>query len=727
MRPELEQIEKIEQYLNDQLNAADRLQFEQEIANDPALKAAVDDQRAIMKGMDRIALRQNITKAARRYHGRRNLIRLGIGGVVVAGLFALLFLQWHPHEAGERQNVGASQYNGTALPALNEAGKPDWATADSMIAAQQFILHADSDTIIETKGGMVCSVPANAFVGADGKAVTGTIQLYIKEATDPLTIMKAGLTTRSGDRLLQTGGMFFMDARQGKDILKIDTAKGIYAQVPTSLPKPGMQLFSGKRMPDGSIDWIDPKPLEHDLVDIDILALDFYPPGYLIRLREDGFKINRKTFTDSVYYSMASLFDKNPGRAIQHATGFYSKDSLPGPAMDTASYTDLRCGISPAKIKTIWSVKYQYTLLATHAFEHRLAVIHQFMDPALLDLYVDNLDKNLYEVDEMAAAKAGTEAKQIFLQFAALRDGKVKNGNKQFDKLREYYNLKTKILTEAIVAAERKMAQEKVRIDNEANASRNNHAIVQAERVANNFNEELNINLKSAYKQLGYPEPPPSARTMSVATNTARITNTGWSNVDAYVTIATTDRTSMNYTDKQTGKKAVIDYQPISVTIANAAQYDRVLVYLLPEQLNSFMQMNREAGHYTEKLNGMMQYDLVCIGIKGQQQSFYQLNNVTAKSYEGVQLQPRPAAEITALIDKLRATETSALNNEIGFAIWSVQDEQRLVQQRRWEELFRDLRRAFFHCMEDPAHPPNENEVNGDGNYNPAADDYRPH
>ena len=728
MRPELEQMAKVEQYLNNQMGATDRAQFEQEIASNPALKAMVADQRAILKGVDRIALRQDVTMAARSYHGRRNSIRRGIGGVVVAGLIALLLLQWHPHETGTKQANAALQYNGTALPALNEAGKPEWATADSMIAAQQFTIHADRDTIIETQSGMVCSVPANAFINANGKAVTGTVQLYIKEATDPLTIIKAGLSTRSGDRLLETGGMFFLDARQGNDILKIDTAKRIYAQLPVSSPKPGMQLFSGKRMADGSIDWVNPQSLVHELVDVDILTLNFYPPDYLTRLRENGFMINRKAFTDSVYYSLAAVFDKSSAWSIARPKDSRSKDSVDGPGKDTSSYTDLHCGINPAKIKTIWSAKYQHTLLATRAFEQRLAVIHWFMEPDLLDLYVNNLDKNLYEVDAMAAAKTtNPEVKQTFLRFATLRDGKVKKGNKQFDKLREYYNLKTKILTEAIVATQQKMAQEKKRIDNEAYTKRSNHAFSAVDRLAANFNEELNINIKSAYQQLGYPEPPATATTKPAFTNTALITNTGWCNVDAYVTVATTNRTTMSYTDRQTGKKAVIDYQPIAVSIADATKYDRLLVYLLPDQLNSFMQMKQDAGRYTEKLNGLMRYDLVCIGINRRQQSLCLLNNVTAKSYDGLQLQVKSASEVAAVLNKLRASQSSAVSNEIGFAIWSVQDEQRRVQQRRWEDLFRNLRHAFFHCFEDPdsARLSEENAI-GEANYNPGADDYRP-
>ena len=190
---------------------------------------------------------------------------------------------------------------------MNQVGK-EWSDADRKIAPQVFTINGARDTVIESKGGIIFSIPANGFLDSDGKPVKGQIQLTVKDALDAGTIMTSGLSTQSGDRLLETGGMFYIDARTGDDILKIDPAKGIYAGVPADTVKPGMQLFQGKRMADGSIDWVDPKPISHDLTPVNIASLNFYPPFYLDSLKSWGYDTSNKKFTDSLYYSFAARF-----------------------------------------------------------------------------------------------------------------------------------------------------------------------------------------------------------------------------------------------------------------------------------------------------------------------------------------------------------------------------------------------------------------------------------
>ncbi|MEJ0083217.1 MAG: hypothetical protein WDM78_20220 [Puia sp.] len=45
--------------------------------------------------------------------------------------------------------------------------------------------------MIETKGGIVMSVPANGFLGKNGQPVKGRFELAVKEALDPASIIRA--------------------------------------------------------------------------------------------------------------------------------------------------------------------------------------------------------------------------------------------------------------------------------------------------------------------------------------------------------------------------------------------------------------------------------------------------------------------------------------------------------------------------------------------------------
>ncbi len=134
-------------------------------------------------------------------------------------------------------------------------------------------------------------------------------QLTAKLSTYP------GLSTLAGDRLLETGGMFFVDARQNGKPLRIDPAHASYAEIPTGNVRSGMQLFTGKRLAGGIIDWTNPRPLEHDLLPVDIHLLDFYPPHFLDSVAAWGYDRGNKTFTDRLYYAFSYLFDgSDPAR-----------------------------------------------------------------------------------------------------------------------------------------------------------------------------------------------------------------------------------------------------------------------------------------------------------------------------------------------------------------------------------------------------------------------------
>lgn len=795
MRPELELIEKIAQYLSGELSPDEARAFDILMANDPLLREAVAAQQAIMQGINRAGIRQEVQRAGTRYHIGKRLSRWGIyggTGLIIAAAGFLLFQKqlWHT----DKKTIATSAYNGTQLPTLNEQGTKDWATADSLIPAQVFSITTGYDTVIETKGGMVLAIPANALLTQDGKAATGAISLCIKEALDPLTIMTARLSTMSGSRLLETGGMFFLDARQANELLHINPNNQIYAEIPTQEIKAGMQLFSGKRMPGGSINWINPVPLPQDLAALDINGLDFYPPNYLQLLSKAGYPTTNKRFTDSVYFSLAALFsdraDLNSDDGVVEVDGGYdsqSKDSVytlsdtsngrskgaytlgktlfqancatchnplkdaTGPALGGKSYSwpsrqwvydwvrnpsgmiakgdkhalelfdkykptvmtafpklkneeiaaiiqyadeyDGMCGINPAKIKAIWNNQYQNTLLATREFEQRLKFIHQSKDPELLDLYVTNLDKALYQIDSMAAMRTSGNIKAGFSAFYALKNGRVKRDSKCFEKLRDYYAQKTRLFTEAAAAAVQKMMAQEQQAAREAKAKTLAHTADNAARIERNFAQELELNLERAYAQLG------KVRPIASASFAVTITNTGWNNVDRYVLEATANRTTLDYTDPESGKKAVIEYKPISVTIDNAKSYDRLLVYLLPDKLSSFMAMNETDGLFTEKQNGLMKYELVCMGIKGSQYSFLHVSSVQAKAYESLKLTAIDSASLQGVMSSLRNVgQGNAVRKEIEYAVWDLQNIRRQTERLKWQALIADLRAGLFDC-----------------------------
>jgi hypothetical protein len=491
MRPELELIEKIEQYLSDQLPAAEKAAFEEQLAADPNLREAVQLQQDIRAALHRASLAASIRRARQHYYRTTWLKWGGIGlGTILVITALILLLRPTSQLPGTKTSrstptpgstppptstaspatipspdsiqpvPGKPSYPDNHLPTANETGDAGWSSADSNLDAQTFWLSSRRDTVIETSAGIVLSIPAAAFLNANHQPVTGTIELVLKEALDAATILKAGLSTYAGDRLLETGGMFFLDARQNGRPLRVDANHAIYAEIPTDKVRPDMQLFTGKRLAGGIIDWTNPRPLEHDLLPVDIHLLNFYPPHYLDSVAKWGYNRSNRTFTDSLYFSFARLFSKATEDTaigiVQDIDTILRDTILPRPNPATrhprvvTDRTPSSCGINPAKIAAIWNDHFQNTLLATREFEQRLILIHQSGDNDLLDLYVNHLDKSLCTIDSLAAAQTTGNTRHRFLAFAARHDGKVKHGDTRLDKLREYYQNKAAAFAEAV-------------------------------------------------------------------------------------------------------------------------------------------------------------------------------------------------------------------------------------------------------------------------------------
>jgi hypothetical protein len=701
MRNELEQIKKIEDFLTGQLSAAGRVEFEKEIANNPQLQEDIKLQQQMMQGIERAAIRQNVKQASVRFKRIRRFYKGGLCGMIIVVITSVLYFTHYK-----------KVYQDGKLPAYNEQGGKDWASADSNLVAQTFLINAGKDTVIETQGGIVLSIPANGFLNNDGGAVSGEIEFVVKEALDEASIIKAGLSSKTGDKLLETGGMFFIDARKNGDALKIKPGNAIYGQVPTDSMKAGMQLFQGRRLANGSIDWVKPKALNHDLVPVDIKSVNFYPPHYLDSLAKWGYDSHNKKFTDSLYYSLAwatiDRVSKPSGPTVAPFGGLKNSSEVKDTIKSTllthiardsdifiSSESDI-CAINPAKIKAIWNEKFQNTVLSTREFEQRLYWIHKTGNDNVLEMYVDNLDKPLYKIDSMIA-RSNISLRARFKKFAALSAGGINTNSKQIQKLQQYYRVKSKLFGEAAEKTRNKIWQRRLTLDNVADKKRGDYDDKSAKRDAQTFDQEFEVNLKDAYRQLGYHTP--NFKPVSKATYTVQIINTGWSNVDRYVYESVAKRETLNFTDKATGKTATIKYLPATFKIPRYKTYNRLYVYLLPDKLSSFMRINGLAGNYTEKLNELMQYRLVCIAYKGEQAFLYSHSDIQAKEYDSIELIPVSEKELGR---QLNATgnkiQSSDIGKEMEYFKFDIKDQKRQEQDMAGDELNRKVKRLISVC-----------------------------
>lgn len=117
---------------------------------------------------------------------------------------------------------------------------------------QHFRIDPAMDQVITGAAGTELLIRANSLVDAQGRPVSGEVALELTEALDVRAMIAHQLTTRSGQRLLETGGMLKVSATDAQgNALRLRSADPMRVVVPSADTDSGMELFVSD---DGS-DW----------------------------------------------------------------------------------------------------------------------------------------------------------------------------------------------------------------------------------------------------------------------------------------------------------------------------------------------------------------------------------------------------------------------------------------------------------------------------------------
>ena len=321
-------------------------------------------------------------------------------------------------------------------------------------------------------------------------------------------------------------------------------------------------------------------------------------------------------------------------------------------ADSTSGQSECDCGINPASIKTIWNQKFNNTNLATKEFEERMPWIHKTCDNTILELYVNNLDRNLADIDAMAMQKLGGKLREKFAEFASRGDGKVELSTKAATALNNYYFTKSKAFQKAIAITNANYWAKQVALDhkmegiNTAAEERNNTTKKEL------FAEELAYNRKKVYADLGMEKPKPPMRAPLIFGDTTRQKNTnnlaeekadisiplqptrsflrtninrlGWKNVDCLMSL----RIGENATIKGNGKTSSISYSRAKIQILNAKMYSKINLYIIPTTFNSYVKLKDQKGYYNHPINKNLTYTVAAIAWNKNGDLFYYLSSL---------------------------------------------------------------------------------------------------
>ncbi len=798
MRDQLHLMELVDNYLDGTMSNDDRTAFEERMRNSEELRSLVEDQKHLRQAARRSPARAAAKKAYRSYRWGKSLPGMGAGAAVLIAATAVLFLWKSPIAGGGSENapVGESEYR-----TLTD-------TTGTHLDPLVLIIDPKKDTTLVTPNGIVLDIPQGAFVDSLGTAISSPVRVTLLEALDPLDIMKAGLSTMSGDTLLETGGMFYLDAQADGKAVKIDPAKPLTAMVPAAdeenrkpasseVPEarvrhilfstqgkseedlvrmknrvdsvlsvvkhdrskfeammekytedPGsrstggvyewfdktrmvpeftaasfdrpvgaitmcqtsygyhivevlgqrtrtvsaspvndgeMMLYQGVKTSDGTIDWQNPQPLKKSLVPVDITTLNFYPPGYEAKLAELGNDVMNKTFKDSLYFSFAgawSVGGETGGRTIQ-----VNADSL----------FESGWGIDPARIKAIWSERFSKTNLATKEFEERLRSIFPTCDNALLEVYVNNLDKDLGWCDSVAARRHP----DMMSAFTEPRAGGVVLPAHSADRLRLVYTKWSRAFSEAVREEQELFTRIEGALDARSDALRAQWEGASLEQRGRLFNDAFPAYFQQAMRRAGLPvasttyAPPRMAYVVPIV-------QPQWHNVDKPLPAGAVVAAAI-----PTPVPAPVLTRAFGLTIAERTGLDGLRAYLLPRGWQTFQRLNEREERLTADLSSNLKYDLVCLASRGGTSYWFKQDDV-----RGGELTARLAAtdenELRRTFGRSGVRMAAALMNEVGYANWLAADNARRKKRADREALREAMVPIVFPCGSSEKATPEE-------------------
>ena len=193
-------------------------------------------------------------------------------------------------------------------------------------------------------------------------------------------------------------------------------------------------------------------------------------------------------------------------------------------------------------------------------------------------------------------------------------------------------------------------------------------------REGENVREEFNINLKDVKRQLGYDQKVNQKVRKQLSRKTIgfvmTLKMTTVYNIDKYVMDATVARKSTTIKDPLSNKTAEIIYNDFDISVKNPKQYDRLYLYLFPDQFNSFQRLDPVDGVINYPLNNLLSYNIAFVGFNKEGIFWSEQSNVKSGSQGQKVLERISEKELDrklAKLNKNRGGQEAKLFEELNF------------------------------------------------------------
>lgn len=732
MNPEITKI--IDQYLQGELSEADRIAFEDRLSASEALQKEVALQQTVYEGARRASVRTQVKQAGKHYHFIKKLQVAAIAAIVIILAATAIVLTSRSSSVGTESGIPEEITN--LMDELETESPIDG------LKSEFFIWNGTATTALSNQGVLI-SIPADAFL-LDGKPYTEQAVIQWQETLDGATIVKSGLSTMAGDKLLETQGMFGIQAftPDGKR-LEVNSKNGIYIQVPVDDYKSDMQLFEGTKNAAGIIDWKNPSPLMKIPVPVDMALLDFYPKGYEDTL--DHLKLRKdKKFRDSLYLSMEHLLRSESSFSTVADTvplGFEAGKSLfytkcmtchnmvhdgTGPALSGVRQKWQDGGAKPASIYQ-WVQNWEK---AAARDPYALKVAR--MKPTAMSRYPELTEAQINSIFDYVDSQTGEDGipPSKVLAFWNPKFNNTILATREFERRmaaiyatcnQKVLELYTRNLSKSMVELDKQAAQmgyanfeffayEQVGSVDPGSPHLKNlqsfyaKAVGALQREARNNQEALTKKQAQWDQEVLQSRMNEQSRTLMRKVtlldeeynfnmrNVQRqlrktvgfeIHGTGTTyNIDKYVMEATLDRTSTTLIDPATGKTVKINYQKLAFEVENPEMYQKIYAYIFATGVNSYERMPGENGRFSYSFNQDMQYDVAIVGISDKGYSYFQQRDIRQGKLGKIRLEPTSETKLNAAIEQLNSTRVWRYGSMEDELSWLIKEQQDYKEQK---------------------------------------------
>jgi hypothetical protein len=450
MRSSLEQMERVAAYLSGTLSPEQTATFEAEMAGDPVLREQVEFQQDVARIAQRRAYRSEISAAAKYvgYSGLSwKLVSMITGTVAVAGVAGYLIYSKLSEPVKTVQAAPQSE-----LPLGSNPEQTDTTTAPVTVEEEQVLQnlnlfmasrdYRDLPVFMTT----VLAESTGQTIETAKETDPKREQFLAVDSFDQLDFTPRGfydelrktLSVKRPVELSQKDVYDYYYRLGGKSWKREERQDSIVIDKWNKKELNGLSTSGGKRrkknMAYGYI--VDGKGDKMKNVAVEYL---FYGDKRTTKTDENGmfsFKLYGRIKTDVTLTipdaGKVSLTDiefeprKEIGLQVKlpDGNGRDIQGSVIHYGVRSAEVIPDGCFVSPASVKAIREWVFGTTFLATKQFEARLKVLHQLENgQELLEIYVNNVTKELWVVDQLVADRLTGREKAIFEAFSAEKLG----------------------------------------------------------------------------------------------------------------------------------------------------------------------------------------------------------------------------------------------------------------------------------------------------------------